>query len=513
MKSALILLLLTTAIAAPSYGQSQKTAKKTQREQYEEELRKQREEFKSFNDSTVKVYDDFRMRANKEYADFVEKTWEIFQFGEPEPYPEIEEVAPLYIEDDDTPTASVCYNEDGVKLLPGFQFEPQPKPISPISAFDWKDQGEVHFKFYGTDCTVRFDDKQKIELPDLERKTIANAWRTFSEAKYNNTINDCLKIRRDLNLNDWAYLQFLQAFTDIAMSDENAARLFMSFLYTQSGYQSRLIKTREAEPKLSMLYGSKYILYGKKAYKEGDEFFYTLNNDVNQVEFLNLAFPQEQAMAMSIENLPKLKSHKSESRIIRSKRYPNIEVEVSVDENLISFYNDYPSWGKEGDILTKWEAYALTPIDKKVQHQLYPQLLANIDTVNKRLGVEQLLNFVQTGFVYEYDEKVWGKDRAFFAEETLYYPYCDCEDRAILFSHLVRDLLGLDVALVYYPGHLATAVNINDPEQYGDYIKLRGKKFYICDPTIIAGPAGRSMSSVDKNRIQAVVLKSPQSNK
>lgn len=35
---------------------------------------------------------------------------------------------------------------------------------------------------------------------------------------------------------------------------------------------------------------------------------------------------------------------------------------------------------------------------------------------------------------YEYDNKVWGHDRALFAEETLYYPYCDSEDRSIVFK-------------------------------------------------------------------------------
>ena len=89
---------------------------------------------------------------------------------------------------------------------------------------------------------------------------------------------------------------------------------------------------------------------------------------------------------------------------------------------------------------------------------LYTPLREQLAGLDKKEAAERLLNFVQTAFVYEYDEKVWGHDRAFFAEETLFYPYCDCEDRSILFSRLVRDLLGLDAVLVYYPGHLATAV-------------------------------------------------------
>lgn len=43
------------------------------------------------------------------------------------------------------------------------------------------------------------------------------------------------------------------------------------------------------------------------------------------------------------------------------------------------------------------------------------------------------VEFCTNGFVYEYDDKVWGGDSAFFAEESLYYPYYDCEGRFILF--------------------------------------------------------------------------------
>lgn len=119
--------------------------------------------------------------------------------------------------------------------------------------------------------------------------------------------------------------------------------------------------------------------------------------------------------------------------------------------------------------------------------------------------VERLLNFVQTAFVYEYDDKVWGYDRAFFTEETLYYPYCDCEDRSILFSRLVRDLVGLDVILVFYPGHLATAVCFDD-EVNGDYIMVGNRKYVVCDPTYIGAPVGATMPGMDNKAAHAIVL-------
>ena len=102
---------------------------------------------------------------------------------------------------------------------------------------------------------------------------------------------------------------------------------------------------------------------------------------------------------------------------------------------------------------------------------------------------------------------MWGYDRAFFAEETLYYPYCDCEDRSILFTRLIRDLLGLKCILVYYPGHLASGVHFTEDVK-GDYISVDGERYTICDPTIIGAgaPVGRTMSTMNNSTAHVIVL-------
>lgn len=50
------------------------------------------------------------------------------------------------------------------------------------------------------------------------------------------------------------------------------------------------------------------------------------------------------------------------------------------------------------------------------------------------------VEFCTNGFVYEYDDKVWGGDSAFFAEESLYYPYYDWKAVSYCSDRLVRDL-------------------------------------------------------------------------
>ena len=112
-------------------------------------------------------------------------------------------------------------------------------------------------------------------------------------------------------------------------------------------------------------------------------------------------------------------------------------------------------------------------------------------------------------FKYEYDDNVWGHDRAFFGEESLFYPFCDCEDRSILLSHLVRDLVGLDVVLVYYPGHLAMAVDFKEDVD-GEYYMYDNRKFVVCDPTYIGASVGQA--AMEPNGITLILLDSNYKN-
>ena len=82
-----------------------------------------------------------------------------------------------------------------------------------------------------------------------------------------------------------------------------------------------------------------------------------------------------------------------------------------------------------------------------------------------------MIDFVQRAFQYKVDDEQFGEERTLFANETLYYPYSDCEDRSLLYATLVRDLLGLDVVLLDYPEHIATAVKFNQDID-GDYMLI-----------------------------------------
>lgn len=126
-----------------------------------------------------------------------------------------------------------------------------------------------------------------------------------------------------------------------------------------------------------------------------------------------------------------------------------------------------------------------------VVEEVLASLSAQLGGKDRLDALEALLHFVQSAFRYAADEEQFGHEKPFFFEETLYYPMCDCEDRAVFFAWLVRELLHLDCHLVDYQGHVSTAVAIDGVSGY--YYIYKGKAYYMADPTFIDAKVGRAM--------------------
>ena len=116
-----------------------------------------------------------------------------------------------------------------------------------------------------------------------------------------------------------------------------------------------------------------------------------------------------------------------------------------------------------------------------------------------------MLNFVQTAFAYKSDTYQFGREKWFFGDEMFYYPYCDCDDRAILFAVLMREVLGLEAVLLDYPEHISVAVRLAANED-DDVVVVDGENFVVCDPTYINAEVGRAMPGLDGSKLKVVKL-------
>lgn len=438
--------------------------------------------YKQFKQEKESEYKNFRNEINKRYSEFMRQKWAWFNSEksidnieneiEPMPAPE----APDKKEVENLEKEVLLY-KNIVNIKRSVK---QPKPVVPIKEVN---QAESNFNFYvyGTKMNVRLKENSKYKLKGSDENDVADMWDYLSDESFNNLIRDCLTLRIKHNMCDWAYLNTLKELScQYYGAGSNESVVLQTFLFNQSGYKARIGRSRTN--KLYLMVASPNTIYGKRFFKIANETFYPMDFNENGLFIFTKNYPGEESMNLGIEKEQKFDLALSEDHIIKAKTKDSITVSLKFNSNLMNFYYSYPQSHSNNDEMTKWTVYASTPISSEIKEQLYPVLKDKIKGKNEVEAANTLIGFVQTAFEYQLDDVIWGQDHPFFPEETLFYPFSDCEDRAMLFSTLIRELLGLDTVLLYYPGHLAMAVKFNEKIN-GKTLVIDGKEYTYCEPT------------------------------
>ena len=424
-----------------------------------------------------------------------------------EPKPVVEEKKPKR----NAPKANIIKREpQEVKIskaitLPDMSKHVRPTPFVPVIKEEKNTPETFGFTFYGTDIEVKIDERCKFKIASIDNNGIAEAMEKVTKNDYlPTTLSNCLDIRKEYKLCDWAYLQMLQELSNSFFGGKcNEATLLTGYLYCMSGYKMRFAYNTKKE--LIILFASdQYItsLPFVSIASDGYRSYYSLTPDQAQLYICDYAFPQEKAMSLYINEIPEFESDtKNFDMTLHTSRDKH---SYKVNKNLVDFFDKYPTPMTENDTYSKWSYYALTPLSPEAKATAYPSIKKLIDGKTDIAAVNVIMDWVET-YKYGYDSEVWGYDRAFFPDETLWYPMSDCEDHAILFARLVNDLLGLETALIYYPGHLAAAVKFND-EVRGDYLLHNGQKYTVCDPTYYYCKAGTTMRSCRGKQATLILL-------
>ena len=503
-----------------------------------------------------KDYDDFRKQALAEYSDFVRQAWKEFGAEPAVPAPKEQEILPQLAPGADQETASWfgkqltklgnMFKSKGRKVPEQIQpaaqpkaqkkaeekkpievavqevikTEPpikQPEPLAEVKEETFRANSYMTFEVFGTQCKVRIGENCRFKLKDVSSDAVADVIRDeFPKPQFDNMLFDCLQERKRHDFSDWAYYQMLLALTRKFYGEgTNEAVLAQAFLYSQSGYKMRLAHD---DSHLYMLAATRHFIYNKLFFSlDGDWYFMLDGKQSEKLSICQASFPKESSLSLKISAAQRLAMNPTGERTLTSRKNPDFSFTIHSNKNYIDFLGTYPSSTVNNNFMTRWSMYANCPLDESIRKQLYPQMKEKLAGKSELMAVQELLWWMHGNvdlegviqdsdcFLYRYDEDVWGIDRAFFGEETLFYPYCDCEDRSILLSHLVRDVVGLDVVLVYYPGHLAMAVHFNEPVE-GDYVMCEGRKFIVVDPTYIGSRVGETMPMVADEPTTVILL-------
>ncbi len=172
------------------------------------------------------------------------------------------------------------------------------------------------------------------------------------------------------------------------------------------------------------------------------------------------------------------------------KEYPFSYQSVSYVPNLV--YNSAEVEFLETRPQTELDVYFAASLSDGTKKSLYEAFNLLVSGKSRGEALDLILRFVQTAFAYETDGEQFGYEKPLFPDQTLHFPYCDCEDRSVLFARMTDELLGLKAVGLRYPGHVAVAVRLDIPLE-GDHIEVGGEDYLICDPTYINAGIGMCM--------------------
>lgn len=471
MKYRILLLVSFLLIGSSLYAQS-----------FDEYRKQKAKDFDEYKTQKQNEFEEYRNRVNASIAEYIAKPWVRHTV-----MPAFS--APTFPK----PPAPDKYNPDqgtsndlvpSGTIIDNSEQRLKPEPFVPITIPKEECEASFTFNYYGTECGVPLNKSHIFRLRGIDEDSIKKAWNVLSSGTYLPVIYESLSWRDRMNLCDWGYVLFLEKMTQAFFPKDmcNEAKLMQIFILSQSGYMVRMARAGDA---LVLLLPSDSIMTGYAYLNIDGRRYYVLDKvaATKDVYLTNFIVPNEQMLSLGTYGKQIMAEKLTSPKTFASKKYPELSFSLSVNENLIDFYNDYP-------LSSDWAMYSEASLSSCVKEQWYPMLRRHLEGRDPCKAAEMLLNFVQTAFQYESDVDQFGEERAFFADETLFYPFSDCEDRAILYSVLVRDLLGLDVVLLYYPNlHLATGVRFGQ-DVAGDHVDIGGEKYTVCDPTYIGASIG-----------------------
>jgi len=446
-------------------------------------------DFFDFRNSINQQFDSFVHHNDSVFIQFLADSWKEFKGIEnkapkpPKPVQQPQINNPLQPKAPDL--------KDTTKIIPDLiihQFMPEKKDTLPPKV---EAMGIVSssFQFYGAEIAIP---RPGDELPVLSSVTKEGIINYFKSAANSELINSLIiKVKRcatTCRLNDWGLTSLLMTAAQKLYSSKNEQVLLTWYALNRNGFNAKVGFNKERV--YLLLPVKEKVYYTSYAIKGIDYYLFDFSptpSDPNLLSIYEADYPgNKSAFSLLLTETPLL----GNQNITKSIR-PDRPFELKISRDLIDFYNNYPS--------CELKVFFGAPLSEDITRQLDKYFNPVLKNLNDDEKVAFLLSFVQRCIPYKTDQEQFGREKYLFAEETLYYPAADCEDRSILLAKLINHYTKLETIGLLYPDHVSLAVNIKDMERRKCFT-YREKNFYCCDATYLGAQCGevmpRLMSSV-----------------
>ena len=472
----------------------------------------QQQEFDDFLRQAQSEFESYEKQINYEFAETLRNQWEEFQVFKGEDVPvRPKPVAPLAVTPDTDMTPYVIQGtpvpeENSLMAISGHItirvvrkcIEWKGKTLSEEDRMNarkaignYADKSRVMPKplkkmltFYNVPVSIDVPaEYTEYKMKGNSEGDVADFWSYLTASEFEYVVSQVAKDADAKGLENWGLFRYIETISENVFPSTKAdeKNVFTAFIANQLGLDVKVGRTNENLVTMVAIAQQVYewmsIRIGNRKYyfRHGDE-------DLKSLYSYSTPFIQETAQINLLKSMPDHLSPpaKIQTRVLRSTAF-DCEISVPLDTNLCHYISDFPK--------VRCDIPAMTDVGEEFAKSIYDAIYPKIQDKSQYEAVSILMKFMHNDFEYATDQDQFGYEKPFFCEENFLYPYNDCEDRSILFSYLVRHLLGMDVILLDYPGHITTAIAF-DEDINGSYLEFEDKKYFVCDPTYLDSRPG-----------------------
>ncbi len=449
--------------------------------------------YSSFRNSVLENYDKFLDGVWTEYESFKglksDTTPKPVSAPKADTTPVVKDSTPV-----PAPVADKPAHRPEPKPAPKPKPAPQPAPEtgptpSPVVSHPAEDTVPFRFDFYGMEMQI-----PDIEIRITERlsstKDFGRQWRDLSKSGSGHSIvPELKKLASRLQLNDYLTYELTRDYVNgrYPQAHSTGRMSLIHFILANMGYDARIGMTNNGHailllPFNQQVYARPFMSIDNRTYYVFADKDIDLENPAN-MRITTCQLPKDAETGASLElrltplNLP----YKAQPFSLKA---AGLEVNGELNANILPVIYRYPQM--------PMGEYAQSEILPDIRRSVVEQLKPQVADMTEHEAVDALLHFTQNAFEYSRDDAFHGFEKPYFFEETLFYPKCDCEDRAIFYTYLLWHVLGVENQLINYPGHESASVRLSEPIK-GDYYDHKGTRYYISDPTYIGSSSGMCM--------------------
>ncbi|MFH1213095.1 MAG: hypothetical protein V1681_03340 [Candidatus Neomarinimicrobiota bacterium] len=454
----------------------------------EEMMRKIKERTDAQMKKSEQYVKDYIARDDSLFAKFLEEDWKMFEaykgrvrdkMPKPKSLPAAE------------PKKEAPLPGSPANITAKPQPTPPPPPPPPPPPVPQVQRGQkVEVQYFDANLSLVYDENTKIILKrPIDNQAISDFWDAMGRTDFSDLKKQIDANGNSMRLNDYGYTLLLSKIgKKIYGSSPDEIRLFTWFMLIKAGFNARVGYNTAGIylllPIKNMVYSTPFLTL------DGIQYFAVKLDDGGpelngSLYTYDGKYPgADRSMSLMINAPLAIKNATSVKNLSFDYGGQHYTMGLKYEVDAINFFKYYPQ--------TDWDVYFSYKVSPSVNNAILTSLKPLISGRSEPDAVNLILRFVQTAFDYKTDDDNFGWEKPLFPDETIYYDFSDCEDRSIMFAYLIRDLLGLEVLGLHYPGHMATAVKFTS-NVTGDTVTFEGVKYLICDPTYINADIGMCM--------------------